>query len=140
MLVNKLNILVVDDVSFYKSLIQSHLDFMKISYSIFYESNIKDAQKKIEELRGSDDEVNMILSDLMMPDGSGKDLAEIIRGSEINKNLPFIIVTSETDKMKLLDCLTAGADGYLTKPWTIEDFKNALDTSLKKHNISYIPS
>lgn len=61
-------------------------------------------------------DVDLVLSDLRMPDGSGFELLEWFRGRHRFDAVPFVLVTSVRGMDRRLDSLHAGADDYLNKP------------------------
>jgi diguanylate cyclase (GGDEF)-like protein len=59
----------------------------------------------------------IVITDWMMPDISGPELCERIRGSAQRGYTYIILLTSNTDKESIVKGLSAGADDYLTKPF-----------------------
>jgi len=59
----------------------------------------------------------IVITDWMMPDCSGPELCERIRGSGQRGYTYIILLTSNTDKESIVKGLSAGADDYLTKPF-----------------------
>jgi DNA-binding response OmpR family regulator len=60
--------------------------------------------------------VDIILLDVMMPGMSGLDVVRKIRARRAAAALPIIMVSARTDQAMIVDCLTAGANDYVTKP------------------------
>ena len=65
-----------------------------------------------------------ILVDWMMPNVNGIEMTKQLRARGVTTRI--IIMTSETNSSKIIDALTAGAETYLLKPFTIEDLENSL--------------
>ncbi len=59
----------------------------------------------------------IVITDWIMPDCSGPELCERIRGSGQRGYAYIILLTSNTDKESIVKGLSAGADDYLTKPF-----------------------
>ncbi|MCA1687813.1 MAG: diguanylate cyclase [Actinobacteria bacterium] len=72
--------------------------------------------KKAWELYRETPEVDVIISDWMMPGMDGLELCRSIRGEERDGYTYFIFLTALGDKDHLLTGLKAGADDYLSKP------------------------
>lgn len=73
---------------------------------------------------------DLILLDLMLPGADGYVFAQSFR--EINKHTPIIIVTAldqESDKIKGLD---AGADDYITKPFSMQELLARVRANLRR--------
>ena len=62
--------------------------------------------------------VDLVLSDLSMPEMSGLELLKVIRADERLCRLPFIVITSETDRHLIQDVIDAGVNDLLFKPYT----------------------
>ncbi len=59
---------------------------------------------------------DIVLLDLMMPDVSGFDILEYVRGHERFEHLPVVVLTSSTDAPTKLKALEMGATDFLAKP------------------------
>lgn len=61
----------------------------------------------------------LVLLDMGLPDGDGRDYIESIRGN--HPSLPIIITTARSDIADRVDGLERGADDYLVKPYAFEE-------------------
>ncbi len=52
---------------------------------------------------------------------NGQEFLEAIKQHERHKNIPIIMVTTVTQKEKVIDAIRAGANQYITKPFSGED-------------------
>jgi two-component system KDP operon response regulator KdpE len=57
---------------------------------------------------------NLIITDLQMPDLTGIEFCQQIRG---NSNVPVIVLSVRNDEKSIINALDAGADDYVTKPF-----------------------
>ncbi len=60
--------------------------------------------------------VSLVLLDLMLPDGSGRDLLAEMRAS--GRTTPVIVLSSRDSEEDRVEALEAGADDYVTKPFS----------------------
>jgi two-component system, NtrC family, response regulator PilR len=67
------------------------------------------------------DEVDLVLCDLMLPDGSGLELLREIKSQ--NLSMAVIMITAHTSTKSAVDALKAGAFDYIAKPFDIEELK-----------------
>ena len=58
----------------------------------------------------------LLITDMMMPNLSGRELVEKVRGSETCKRLPILIVSGAVGPKAINDLLEAGATAFLGKP------------------------
>lgn len=62
---------------------------------------------------------NLIIFDVMLPDGSGLDLCTEIRKADTN--IPILFLTACDDEIQIVRGLDAGADDYVTKPFKLQE-------------------
>ena len=74
-------------------------------------------------------DVNLVITDLSMPDGDGKSLLAWIRSSPRHRNLKVVIMSAHAQREDIKLGLEAGADQYLTKPFNPVSFIS----EMKKH-------
>ncbi len=61
---------------------------------------------------------HLVLLDLNMPDIGGIEVLEFIRGQDKLRSLPIIVITTRGDEASRGRALGAGADRFITKPFT----------------------
>ena len=59
----------------------------------------------------------LAIVDYNMPGMNGVELIRLIRGGTVNKALPILVVTTETEDSKKQEAKSAGATGWITKPF-----------------------
>ncbi|HVV26248.1 MAG TPA: response regulator transcription factor [Candidatus Saccharimonadales bacterium] len=74
---------------------------------------------------------DIIILDLSLPDASGLEICETIRAN--GNNVPLLILTGETSIMSKIRLLDAGADDYVTKPFSLGELKARLRTLHRRH-------
>lgn len=105
----KKKLLVVDDdievVHYLKSLLAPH-------YKVIYRFDADSALKTVRE-----EQPEIVLSDVVMPDASGYDLCRQIKGDSQICHTPVILLTAKTTMDSQVQGLDSGADAYVTKPF-----------------------
>jgi CheY-like chemotaxis protein len=76
---------------------------------------------------------HLLILDINMPEVSGLDLLEFLRRRPKWKELPIVILSSETDDGVVEKAFQLGADAYVRKPATLEELEQAMETSIHKH-------
>lgn len=108
---SKANILLVDDYEVNLELLEAYLELSGIPMNIYKAYTVAEAYRQIEQRS-----LDLILLDVMLPDGSGYDVCRHLKGFRLYQNIPVIILTALNDKQSMLEGLKAGADEFLTKP------------------------
>ncbi len=113
-------VMIVDDSSAMRAFIISTLE--ELADFNFYEA--KTGFEAIRELpRG---ELSLIISDINMPDINGLELLNFVKKSELYKNIPVIMISTETKEEDLKRALSMGAEAYLKKPFSAESLKETV--------------
>ncbi len=69
---------------------------------------------------------DVVLLDVMMPNVDGLEALRRIRGSEELTDLPVVLISARVGIEDQIEGWAAGADGYITKPFTPSDLTEAL--------------
>ncbi|WP_025761722.1 response regulator [Dyadobacter tibetensis] len=72
------------------------------------------------DLLHTDQEVDAVLIDIMMPDMDGYEAIPLIKSIGNRREVPIFAVTAQAMKGDKEKCLEAGADGYISKPIDID--------------------
>ena len=64
---------------------------------------------------------DIILLDIMLPDGDGRDFLRFLRAS--NNNVPVIVMTARSEISDRVDLLDIGADDYIVKPFDFAEIE-----------------
>ncbi len=72
---------------------------------------------------------DLLIVDFGLSDGDGKDLIKQIR--EISK-LPIIVLTARHDEKEIVAALDAGADDYITKPFSVNELLARIRANLRR--------
>ena len=73
-------------------------------------------------------EINVVITDLNMPKINGIEFIKKIRGGSVNRFVPIIMLTTESEAGKKEEGRAAGATAWIVKPFTPE---NLIDTIRK---------
>ena len=76
---------------------------------------------------------DLLIVDLGLPDGDGKDLIKQIR--EISK-VPIIVLTARHDEKEIVAALDCGADDYITKPFFVNELMARIRANLRRLYVS----
>ena len=87
-------------------------DLLRGTYNVFLAVDGRDALQKISEYHPE-----LVISDEMMPNMSGRDLLRAMRDQEQTRSTPVIFLTARAGTEARIESLEAGADDYLAKPF-----------------------
>lgn len=105
-------ILLVEDDEITRRLVQDFLE--ESGYIILVAGTLKDGRRAL-----SINKPNLILLDVMLPDGNGFDFAKEVK--QKYQHLPFVFLTSCSDMNHLRSGFTIGCEDYLKKPIQLEE-------------------
>lgn len=108
------NILIVDDFGTLRRIIRNALRMG--GYDSFTES--EDGRDALKKLEGG--QYDLILSDWNMKDMGGLELLKAVRSNPELRRIPFLMITAEGAKEKVLKAIQGGVNGYIIKPFTPE--------------------
>lgn len=75
---------------------------------------------------------DIILLDIMLPDGDGRDFLRSVRAR--NKNIPVIVMTARSEISDRVDLLDIGADDYIIKPFEFVELEARCRAVLRRHS------
>jgi len=75
---------------------------------------------------------DLLLLDVMLPDGNGFDILAQLRGRPEFSTLPIVLLTAKTELTDIRNGLALGADGYITKPYSKNQLTEVLNYVLKQ--------
>jgi len=76
---------------------------------------------------------DLMILDINMPEVNGLDMLEFVRRRKEWNDLPIIMLSTEAADVTVDKALALGADGYVSKPVTIEEMEKAMNTAFQKH-------
>jgi two-component system phosphate regulon response regulator PhoB len=118
-------VLVVEDESAIAELISINL--RHAGYEVTIAASADQAQLEIDRVLP-----DLVILDWMLPGQSGLQLAKRWRGESRTKELPIIMLTARADEGDKVTGLDAGADDYLTKPFSTHELMARIRAVLRR--------
>ncbi len=122
----KIKILVVDDFSTMRRIVKNILK--QLGYENIEEA--EDGAQAYNKLKSGN--FGFVVSDWNMPNMDGLELLKKVRSDPELKGLPFLMVTAEAEKDKVIEAIKAGVSNYIVKPFTAEVLKEKMDRIFEK--------
>lgn len=121
-----MSILIVDDSDIVRDVVRQALELYG------YKTNIqaKDGVEALEQFKKHSHSIKLCVLDVNMPKMDGIQLVAEIR--KINQSVPIIMLTTETDKAKMMKAKELGATGWIIKPFDAPRFIKVVEMFLKK--------
>ena len=132
------NILVADDSETMRAVVKKTVEMSGVPIGEFHEAaNGKEALTILEN-----NWVDVILSDINMPEMGGMDLLRAVVASEDFRRIPLIFITTESSEARMEEAKKLGVAGYIKKPFVPETIKAILYEVLAKayeHRMAGMP-
>src|SRR5512133_1634212 len=120
------NILIVEDDPNIRKLVRVNL--AKRGYTISEAGDSHEAMELFQEVP-----VDLVLLDLVLPGLSGVDICKWIRG---RSDVPIIVLSARMEEDLKVTALDAGADDYVTKPFSAEELLARVRAFLRRSYVS----
>ncbi|MGC3874456.1 phosphate regulon transcriptional regulator PhoB [Halomonas sp. GXIMD04776] len=118
-------ILIVDDEAAIREMIAVALEMA--DYRVLEANNAQEAHALIV-----DEQPDLLLLDWMMPGTSGIEFARRLKREEVTSELPIILLTAKSEEDNKILGLEAGADDYITKPFSPRELVARLRAVLRR--------
>lgn len=105
-------------------------DNLKGQYRVEEAANGSEGWEKIKRLNP-----DLVVSDVMMPLMDGVELARKIKSEMLTAHIPIILLTAMGSEEKQLEGLKAGANDYITKPFTFEILASRINNLLMQQHL-----
>ncbi len=116
-----MKVLVVDDFATMRKIIKNVLRQINVD-NVVEAENGKHALDLLKK-----EEVDLIVSDWIMPEMTGIDFLKACKSDESIKKIPFLMVTAEAQKDCIMEAIKSGVDNYIVKPFTPEKLQGAIE-------------
>lgn len=116
------NVMIVDDSGAMRSVIKKVIAISGFKMSLCMEAG--NGREALERLQGN--WVDVIVSDINMPEMGGMELLQALSRDALYRNIPVIIVSTEGSRERMREALDKGARGFIKKPFLPEDIRNVL--------------
>ncbi|ABE60597.1 MULTISPECIES: phosphate regulon transcriptional regulator PhoB [Chromohalobacter] len=118
-------VLIVDDEASIREMIAVALEMA--DYRVLEADNAQAAHAMVV-----DDQPDLLLLDWMMPGTSGIELARRLKRDTATAELPIILLTAKSEEDNKIQGLEAGADDYITKPFSPRELVARLKAVLRR--------
>lgn len=118
----KISILLVEDD--YALAMGTEYTLKAEGYEVLHASTLQEAKMLLS------DDVDLILLDVMLPDGSGYDFCRYVRDRQ--NYVPIIFLTAVSDEVNLVQGLEIGADDYIAKPYRVKELLTRIAVLLRR--------
>ncbi len=96
-------------------------------YQVILAGTIKQARKNFDKT------VDLILLDVMLPDGTGYDFCREVR--QQNWEIPIIFLTAVSEEVNIVQGLDMGADDYIAKPYRVKELLSRIGAHLRRSGL-----
>ena len=100
-----------------------------------YSVRVANSLSALQQSLANEGTPDLLLLDVMLPDGDGFEVLEKLRRHHAYDSLPVVMLTAKTDPADIGKGLRLGADGYLTKPYTKTILAHVVSRVLKQQSL-----
>lgn len=123
-------VMVVEDLDSPRDIICAYIESLGFSKV----TGVGSAKEALDLLSEDEKRFSCIVTDIRMPDVTGARLIEMMRHDRRYQHLPIVVLTAYGTVDCLVDCLKAGASGFLVKPPKRRDLMRELSRALRLHS------
>jgi two-component system chemotaxis response regulator CheY len=120
-------VLVVDDSSSIRAIIKKIIKVSGFDVAEFLDAC--DGREALSIMAAN--QVDLVLTDINMPNMNGLDLIARIKENERLASVPVVVVSTEGSEKKMAEAMALGAVGYVKKPFVPEEIKQTLNKILE---------
>jgi DNA-binding response OmpR family regulator len=121
-------VLIVEDDEMSRDLLQKRVS--RAGYNVV---SVADGNAALQKL--SDQPVDLVLLDIMMPGMSGVEVLQQIKADENLNQVSVIMISALDDQETIDECLQVGAEDYITKPFNALILKSRILSCLQSKRI-----
>jgi two-component system chemotaxis response regulator CheY len=121
-----IDLLIVDDSAAIRKILQRLIHQTDLPLRGIFEAG--DGRQALEILKQND--VNVILSDINMPNMDGIEFLRNVREMPGYKHIPVIMITTEGSPARVKEAADLGATSYVRKPFTTDQLRDKLTAML----------
>ncbi len=118
-------VLLVEDEAAIREMLQFSLE--RAGFELVLSNEVNAAKKCIQQQIP-----DIILLDWMLPGTSGIEFAKQLRKTENTSQIPIIMITARTEEDDMILALDAGADDYITKPFSTKELVARIKSVLRR--------
>ncbi|NQT55155.1 MAG: response regulator [Desulfobacteraceae bacterium] len=118
------NVLIVDDSLSMRSVIKKTIKVSGFKVGEYFEA--ADGKEALKIL--ADAWVDLVLTDINMPNMNGLELIATMHEDQTLRSIPVVMVTTEGSEKSVQKSMEMGAKGYIKKPFQPEDIKRILNS------------
>ena len=116
-----MKMLIVDDSSVTRKVIKAVAGVLDMETE-----EAQDGIEAFEKLSACHQEYDLVLLDWNMPEMSGYEVLVEMKNTDEYKDIPVMMVTTESQRSSIVAAIRAGAANYLTKPFALEDLESKI--------------
>ena len=125
-------VLVVDDMTTMRKIVSKAIKTLGMEDIM----EAKDGAEAWEIINNGENGIQLVISDWNMPNTTGLDLLKRVRADSRFKELPFVLLTAESEAEQVKEAIMAGVDNYITKPFSPDTLREKLEAVYKKRGVA----
>lgn len=116
-----MKVIVADDSRLIRGIIEKTV--IAVGFRVLHAAN---GQEALDHLEAEGKDINLVLLDWNMPVMNGIDVLRNMRADIRFKQIPVLMISTESEEDKIKEAIDAGASGYLAKPFKADKLAAAI--------------
>ncbi len=121
-----LHVFMIEDSIMARNKLTEYLEEMSIT-DVSEAGSGDSALEMLEKLKEDNRLPGLILLDWNMPQKDGLEVLQSLRKNDAYNSIKVLMVSAERDKTQIVNALSAGANGFLSKPVTMDSLKEKIE-------------
>ncbi|MDO4163953.1 MAG: two-component regulator propeller domain-containing protein [Bacteroides sp.] len=109
-----------------EDLLQLMVKLLSTDYRVLTATNGREALAQVEK-----EEINLIVSDVMMPEMDGIELCRYLKGNFDTSHIPVLLLTAKNKEEDRVEAYESGADSFLSKPFNLSVLHARIENLLR---------
>jgi two-component system alkaline phosphatase synthesis response regulator PhoP len=121
----KRRVLIVDDEPSIAKILRKQMEVAGFEVQVAVDG--QEGLNKVKEWKPE-----LVILDVMLPKMNGHEVCAAVKGDDAVKQIPIIMLTAKAQRQDQDEALKHGAEGYLTKPFQLEELLAKVNALLPK--------
>lgn len=122
-----LDFFVIEDTQVHLDNLLNALKDLNFDGEVIVAKTISEGLKLLDLIEKSNTTIDMVISDMHLPDGIGLEILSKLKSHKLLKECPFLVMSTESQQDIIIQSFEAGATNYIIKPFSNEELLEKIE-------------